>query len=125
MKKKIFVGALVLIIGIGSLVGYAEEVQTPNILPGYRNPAFSLEEREAWFKERTEYRKNQLKKALESGLITEEEAKVWEEHFAYMDEFHAKNDFLPGGCGGFGRGMGMMRGGGFRGGMMRGATWNR
>ena len=62
-----------------------------------------------------------IKRALEKGLITEEEAKTWEDHFNYMEKFHEENDFMPFGCGGFGRGrgMGMMRGNGFRGNMMR------
>jgi hypothetical protein len=114
VKKSLVVGALVLSLGIGSLVAYADTTKTPSIVPGNRNTNFNIEDREAWFKERTEFKKEQIKKALESGLITEEEAKAWEEHFEEMEEFHNKNGFMSGGCGGkgfgMGRGMGMMRG---------------
>lgn len=131
MKKSLAVGALVLTLGVGSFVAYADTAKTPNIVPENRNPIFSTEDREAWFKEGTEFRKEQIKKALESGIITETEAKTWEEHFKYMDEFHTTNGFVPGGCGGYGfgmgrgRGMGMMGGSGFRNSMMRGNSWGR
>ena len=123
MKKSLVVGALALTLGVGSLVAYADTAKTPSIISGNRNTNLSIEDREAWFKERTEFRKEEIRKALEDGLITEAEAKEWEEHFDYMEEFHNKNGFMPGGCGGngfgigrgmgFGRGMGMMRGNGW------------
>ena len=118
MKKSLLIGALVLTLGIGSLAAYADTTKTPNIIPGNTNTNFSIEDRETWFKERTEYRKEEIKKALESGLITEAEAKEWEEHFTYMEKFHNENGFMAGGCGGRGfgkgRGMGMMRGNGWK-----------
>ncbi len=127
MKKTILVGALVLALGVGSLVAYADTVRTPSIIPSNKNTNFTIEDRETWVKERNEYKREQIKKALESGLITEEEARAWEEHFQEMEEFQVKNGFLPGGCGGFGmgRGVGYSRGMGFgRGmGMMRGYGW--
>lgn len=123
MKKILLTGALVLTLGIGSLVAYADTTKTPNIIPGNSNINFSIEDREEWFKERTEYKREQIKKALESGSITEEEAKAWEEHFKYMEEFHIENGFMPGGCGGFGMGRGMGFGRGM--GMMRGNSWGK
>ena len=33
MKKKVFVGVLILAIGIGSLISYGESYKTPNIIP--------------------------------------------------------------------------------------------
>lgn len=121
MKKKVFVGVFIFVIGIGSLIGYGESIKTPNIIPEYRNTRNTVEDREAWYKEMFQFRREELKRALEKGLITEEEAKTWEDHFNYMEKFHEENDFMPFGCGGFGRGrgMGMMRGNGFRGNMMR------
>jgi hypothetical protein len=123
MKKVLLTGALILTLGIGSLVAYADTARTPNIISGNRNTNLSIEDKEAWFKERTEYKKEQIKNALENGLITEEEAKVWEEHFKDMEEFHVKNGFMPGGCGGFGMGRGMGFGRGM--GMMRGNNWGK
>ena len=124
MKKKVLIGALIMVLGVGSIIGYAETTQSPNILPRFRdNTTINLEERDAWLKERSDYRNEQIEKALESGIITEEEARTWSEHFSYMDDFQSKNSFGFGfgGCGGFGgaRGMGMMRGHGFRGGFYR------
>lgn len=123
MKKVLLTGALILTLGIGSLVAYADTARTPNIISGNRNTNLSIEDKEAWFKERTEYKKEQIKNALENGLITEEEAKVWEEHFKDMEEFHVKNGFMPGGCSGFGMGRGIGFGRGM--GMMRGNNWGK
>lgn len=124
MKKKVITGALIFALGVGSLVSYADTLNTPNIVPTRPNFNFTIEDREAWFKERTEYKKEMIKEALEKGYITEEEAKVWETHFLDMEEYHAKNGFIPGGCGGFGMRLGTSEGRGFgfgRGmGMMRG-----
>ncbi|MFA5577171.1 MAG: hypothetical protein WCZ27_01610 [Tissierellaceae bacterium] len=124
MKKKVLIGALIMVLGVGSIIGYAETSQTPNILPRFgSSTTINLEEREAWLKERSDYRNEQIKKALESGIITEEEARTWAEHFTYMEDFQTQNNYGFGfrGCGGYGmgRGMGMMKGYGFRGGFYR------
>lgn len=77
------------------------------------------EEWEELFEERQEerqkYREERIKRALEEGIITEEEANEWREHFSEMDEFHEENGFVGRGChGGRGRGYGRhMRGYGF------------
>ena len=118
MKKILALGALVLAVGAGSLVAYADT--SPSINTNNRNVNVSIEDRDTWFKERTEYKKEQIKKAVASGSITESEAKKWEEHFTYMENFHKENEFMPGGCGGNSFGMGNVRGNGFRNGMMRG-----
>ena len=120
MKKILGITALVLTIGVGSFVVNADSPLAPNIMPGERNSNFTIEERDAWREERHSYRRDELKKALENGEITEAEAKEWENHFDYMEEFHNKNrdknyNFMGrgyGGCGGNGYrgGMGMMRG---------------
>ncbi|RKD30610.1 DUF2680 domain-containing protein [Thermohalobacter berrensis] len=81
-----------------------------------------------WFKEMIEWRKEQVKDALEEGYITEEQAKAWEEHFEYMEEFHSTNGFgFPGGCHRFGprgykRGFGNRQG--FGPGMMNSPFFN-
>jgi hypothetical protein len=125
MKKKVITGALILVLGVGSLVAYADTASTPNVIPGRPNINFSLEDMEAWFKEKIEYKKEMVKEALEKGYITEEEAKAWEAHFLEMEELHKNNGFMPGDCGGFGMGLGVNKGRGFgfgRGmGMMRGS----
>lgn len=122
MKRLLVLGALILTVGVGSLAVYADTPIAPSVNPRNRSVNVSIEDREAWFKERTALKKEQIKKAVEEKLITEEEAKQWEEHFTYMEEFHNKNGFMPGGCGvnrlnegnrpveGRGRGRGMMRG---------------
>lgn len=122
MKKLLGVAALVLTVGIGSLVVNADSPLAPNIIPGERSPNITTEDRDDWHNERHSSRKDELKNALENGEITETEAKEWEEHFDYMEEFHNKNkdnnySFMGGGHGGCGgnsnkggHGMGMMRG---------------
>ena len=125
MKKILAVGALVLTIGAGSLMAYAD---SPIVIPNNNNQKTSVENRDDWFKKRNEFRKDEIKRALKNGEITEVEAKEWEDHFEYMEEFHNKNrlnnnSFMGGsygGCGGnsFGMGKGMMGGSGY--GMGRG-----
>lgn len=123
MKRLLIVAALVLTIGVGSLVVNADSPRTPNINPGERNTNITIEERDAFRAERHSYRQDELKEALANGEITEAEAKEWEDHFEYMEEFHNKqrssnNNFMMGGkyggCGVSGNrgghGMGMMRG---------------
>jgi len=115
MKRLLVLGALILTVGVGSLAVYADTTTiTPASRPINRSASITVEDRETRFKERTEYKKEQIKKALEEKLITEEEAKQWEEHFTYMEKFHNENGFMQGGCGGNrqgqGRGKGMMRG---------------
>lgn len=123
MKKTIFILALVLVLGIGSIIAYADS----NFIPSFRRnfdrmPMFKstltdseweefVNERQEFHEENLQYRKEELKKALDSGEITQEEYDKWLEHFNYMDDFHKENGFGAG-CGG--RGMGMMRGMGMR-----------
>lgn len=126
MKKTIIIVGLVLVLGIGSAISYAE---SGSVIPFGRN--FSrmpwsnrniteeqfeefVKERQEFHEENMEYRREELKKALDNGEITKDEYNSWLEHFDYMDEFHRENGFF-GGCGGrgmhrMGRGMGMMRG---------------
>lgn len=124
MKKKVIILALILVMAIGSLISYGESIKVPNIVLDKGSSRFTSEDRETWVREMFEFRREELKNALERGLITEEEAKIWEEHFDYMEKFHEENNFMPFRCGGFGfgrgRDMGFMRGHGFRGPMMRG-----
>lgn len=131
IKRLLIVGALVLTIGAGSLMAHAD---SPIRIPSNRMANMNMEEREdwirgrneispeereEWIKERNEFRKDEIKRALENKEITEAEAREWEEHFSYMEEFHNKHrdsNFMGRGHGGrgMGRGMGMMRGNGCR-----------
>ena len=115
MKKTLLALTLVLALGIGSMVVFAETTRPETSLRGLQGfpcENFTEEERLEFFNERKEdrsqYRQEALKNALKDGTITDAQAKEWEEHFKYMDEFHEKNGSLGGG---FGRGHGgMMRG---------------
>ena len=111
MKRTLLILTLVLALGIGTMIVFADSGKTEVGFPGWHYENMTEQEREEWFNERNEYRndyrKENLKEALEDGKITEAEAKEWEEHFKYMDDFHEKNGFMGGGCG---NGNGMMRG---------------
>lgn len=110
MKKLLGIGALVLSLGIGSMFVYADtDKPSSTVLPQSSDGV--IDNRGNWFKEKMGWRKDQVKQALEDGLITEEQSKKWEEHFTYMEKFHSENGFMPGGCHGNG--------------MMRGSRWNR
>lgn len=130
--KKIFaVGALALTIGAGSIMAYADSpIEIPNngnqnSVGEFRNENWTIEEREEWRKERFDMKREELKKAVENEEITQEEAREWEEHFNYMEEFqreHKDNSIFSGkrhgrqmngqgsGFCGNGMGRGMMRG---------------
>ena len=120
MKRTLLVLTLILALGIGTMVVFADTGKNQARLPVWHYEDMTEQEKEAWFNERNEYRneyrKEYLKEALKDGKITEAEAKEWEEHFKYMDEFHEENGYMGFGCG---NGRGMMRGNG-HGGMMRG-----
>lgn len=122
MKRILLALTLVLALGIGTMVVFADSGKTQEVFPGMHYGNMTEQEREEWFNERNEYRneyrQENLKEALKDGKITEAEAKEWEEHFKYMDEFHEENGYMGGGCG---NGNGMMRGNSKgHGGMMRG-----
>jgi len=81
-----------------------------------------------WFKDMIEWRKGQLNQAVEDGVITEEQAEYWTEHYEDMEEYHKENGFGngygyggPGGCHG-GNGRGPRRG--YGPGMMNNGSWN-
>lgn len=109
--KKVFVFlSIVLTLVIGTAVVYADNDLSPmNFSWRYKNN-LSGESVEEMLENRDEFRRNEIEKALENGTITESEAKEWEDHFNYMDEFHSKNRYMDGGRG-LGRGCRrMMRG---------------
>ncbi|CCQ92723.1 conserved exported hypothetical protein [[Clostridium] ultunense Esp] len=122
MKKKLIILSLVLIVGLTASIAYA---QVPKILP---RTNVDYEQWDDWYKERMEWRKSQLNQAVEDKEITEEDAKTWNDHFDYMEEFHREYGPMPGG-GCFRGGYGWNNGNGFRNGygpgMMRGYRWNR
>ncbi len=102
MKRKVFLLALILIIGLGAIASFGAGIKETNIIPDKYSRGYK--DRESWIKEMFNLRRERLKEALERGLITEEEARKWEEHFNYMEKFHEENDHGPFGCGGFGFG---------------------
>lgn len=120
MKKILIALTLVLTLGVGSLIAYADSGNSVMGFTGRHHNNMSVEEMETWMTERDGFRKEELKNALDNGTMTESQAKEWEEHFEYMDEFHNKNGYLNSGrgCGrssrtggmGHGMGHGMMRG---------------
>ncbi|NLY45846.1 MAG: hypothetical protein GX053_07650 [Tissierella sp.] len=112
MKKISIVLGLVLTLTIGTVVAYADNGISGMKFPGRYHSEYSVESMEELLKERAEFREERLNSALENGTITETEAKEWEEHFKYMDEFHEENGYLHGGrgCGGGHRNGGMGHG---------------
>ena len=132
MKRILLILTLVLALGIGTMAVFADSGRSDTMFPGMNYENMTEQEREEWFNERNEYRdeyrKESIKEALKDGKITESQAKEWEEHFKYEDDFHNKNGYIGGGCGrgssmmngnGIMNGNGMMNGNG-HGGMMRG-----
>ena len=120
MKRTLLILTLVLALGIGTMAVFADSGKVEAGFPGWHHEEMTEGERQEWFNERNqyrnEYRQETLKEALKDGRITEAEAKEWEEHFKYEDDFHNKNGYIGGGCH---SSNGMMRGNG-HGGMMRG-----
>ncbi|WMM23713.1 hypothetical protein RBU61_12360 [Tissierella sp. MB52-C2] len=110
MKKLLVVGALAVSIGVGSLIGYADSPNVPNIIPSNIDTNYSTENREEWFKERVKSQREEIQDALKNGKITQEEANIWEKDLDQMEKFHSENGFIPGVCDREGFGMGMMGG---------------
>lgn len=98
MKKLLAVGTLVTVIGIGSLIGYADSPKVPNIITSNKNTDYSTENKEEWFKERMKYRRAEIQNLLKDGKITKEEANNWEEHLDEMEKYHEENGFVHGIC---------------------------
>lgn len=117
MKKALIVLSIVLTLAIGTAVAYADSNSLAMNFPWGHHNNLSEESMKEFMEDRTEFRNNEIEEALKDGRITESEAKEWEEHFIYMDEFHNENGYLHGGRG-CGRGSrtenmghhGMMRG---------------
>lgn len=117
MKRTLGILGLILVIGIGSALVYADGPMGHRFDRGYMNENY--EDLEEWHKANAEYRKEMVREEVEKGNITEEEAKEWEKHHEYMEEFH--NEYGFGGCHG-GRGPAMMRRG-YGGRHHRGWNW--
>ncbi|RKD21545.1 Protein of unknown function [Caminicella sporogenes DSM 14501] len=108
MKKGIILTLIaVFILAMGAMVYADSKAEVPS-----------------WFNDMIAWKKEQIKKAVEDKVITEEQAKYWQERLDYMQKFHEENGFnFPGGC--FGSGFGRARGAkgfGFGRGMM-GRYW--
>ncbi len=112
---------MLLVVGLASTFVYAGTLEPAT----QQTPKVNIGNRETWFKERMKWKKTQINEALKEGLITKEEAKTWNDHFAYMEKFHKENGFMPG-CHGLGnRNNQYGYRNGLGGGMMRGNRWNR
>ncbi|WZL72275.1 DUF2680 domain-containing protein [Clostridiaceae bacterium 35-E11] len=84
--------------------------------------AADTEEAPQWFKDMISWKKGQINEAVKDGQITDEQAKVWNDHFDYMEKWHNENGFYNGGSG-FGACHGSFGSGrGFRGGFGPGRT---
>lgn len=93
MKKILSILGLVTVIGVGSFA-FASESDGIVEEKGLRNNTSNskYEERiENRREDRMNYHRADLKKALENGEISQEDAKKWEDHYNYMDEFHSEN----------------------------------
>jgi hypothetical protein len=77
-----------------------------------------------WFKQKMEAKKTYVDQAVQNGQLTEEQGKVWKDHFDYMINFHEQNGFIcPGGGTGKMGGPGFGPGRGMGSGRMMGPGW--
>jgi len=87
--------------------------------------AETADETPEWFTEMIKWKKEQVAQAVEDKVVTEEQAKLWNDRLDAMVEYHAENGFaFPGGCGASGRGFGRVSGGRGFGPGMRGGYFN-
>ncbi len=101
MKKSILITLVVVFVLSMGVLSFAETniVETPE-----------------WFNDMITWKKDRVQEAVDNDLITEQDAKLYNERLDYMEEYHQENDFgYPGGCGGFGRGVGRGPGAGMMG----------
>lgn len=113
MRKALIVLSILMVVGFVSAFAYAGSWG-----PATQPASANTEDRGTWFNERMEWKRDQVNTALNEGLIGEEEAETWNEHFQYMEKFHRNNGFMPG-CHGVGTGPGYGRR------TMRGYRWNK
>lgn len=112
MKRNILAVLLGLIILVVAIPAFAATVTDKN--DGLLN------QRMERLEQRMEWQKENLDKLIQDGTITEDQGKIWKEHYANMYQFHQQNGFLcPNerqGCGGGwkNRGKGYGMGQGFR-----------
>lgn len=109
MKKIMLILSLLLVLVLSISFSYANEQDT--------RPGLNVEVREDWHQEKIDWKRKRIDEALDDGIINEDQARTWNEHFDYMEDFHDENGFMPGGCHGYRKGM--------RRGMMRTHGWNR
>ncbi|MGO1469667.1 MAG: hypothetical protein ACTHW2_06570 [Tissierella sp.] len=95
MKKIMIALSLTLAVGLFSAFTYADSsVENQGVDMDYKS-----EESQQFREDRLQDKKDNLKNMVEKGFITEEDAKVWEEHYKYEDAFHEKNGYLNNRCG--------------------------
>ena len=100
MKRKWIIGIALL-----ALVAFA--------IPAFAATNTSTDAK-AWFEQMFAAKKSAVDQAVTDGRITEEQGKVWKDHFDQMAEFHEQNGYVcPGGGPGmrYGKGNGGMMGG--------------
>lgn len=99
MKKRLIIFGLIAVLGIGSTFVYADNIAKDNAMNPNKNTDF-LKEGGEWHRTRIKQKRENIDEALKEGKISEEKARVWKEHFDYMDEFHRENGFIGDGIGG-------------------------
>ena len=113
MKKLIVISLILVFVLSMGILSFAETTVT---------------EAPEWFQGMLKWKKEQIQEAVKDEVITEEQAKLWNERLDSMEKYHEENGFnFPGGCGGGGfapgSGRGPGAGRGFGTGMM-GRGWN-
>lgn len=118
MKKIVAVALLVLVVGLLAIPAFAASTdQTGNSW---------LDQRLSWLEQKMSWQKAQVDSMVQNGTITEEQGKIWKEHFDEMYKFQQENGFIcpgggPGWRSGMGGGNGYGPGMGMRGGFGTGA----
>lgn len=106
MKKTIIGLSLILVVGLFSALTYADRPVVNQAV----NMDYRSEDSQEFRQDRLQHKKDNLKKMLDEGFITESIAKDWEEHYTHENEFHGKRVYLNDHCvDGSNRGMGMRR----------------
>ncbi|AEF95243.1 hypothetical protein Desca_2414 [Desulfotomaculum nigrificans CO-1-SRB] len=125
MKRKLIAGIVTLALG-AMLVPAAFAAVDNNQSDSVANSVYNNTQNRQFFNQMFEWHKTWLDNAVKNGQLTEDQAKVWTQHFDQMKEFHSKYGMGPmagmmGNFNGSGFGPGMMgnfNGTGFGPGMM-------
>ncbi|NLJ79231.1 MAG: hypothetical protein GX329_07705 [Tissierellia bacterium] len=97
MKKTLLIVSLILVIGLTATIAYAQTSKAADEQPEVRAETnMKDDEWRDWHNERMEWKRTEIGRAVEDKEITKEQAKTWNEHFDYMEEFHKENGPMPG-----------------------------